>query len=83
VSRAVAGGFSPAATPPFGFLFLPGKKRKITDGPKLNIKPMLEIRIRMFLGLQDKDPDPLVRLRGADPDPDPSLFLKNACKIGF
>jgi hypothetical protein len=31
-------------------------------------------RIRMFLGLQNPDPDPLVR--GTDPDqaPDPSLF---------
>jgi hypothetical protein len=29
-------------------------------------------RIRMFLGIQDTDPDPL--LRGADPDPAPSLF---------
>jgi hypothetical protein len=29
-------------------------------------------RIRMFFGLQDPYPDPLVR--GKDPDPDPSLF---------
>ncbi len=27
--------------------------------------------IHMFLGLQDPDPDPLVR--GMDPDPDPAL----------
>ncbi len=33
---------------------------------------VLGIRIRMFLGLQDPDPDPLVR--GPDLDPDPSLF---------
>ncbi len=32
--------------------------------------PVLGIRIRMFLGLQD--PYPLVR--GTDPAPDPSLF---------
>jgi hypothetical protein len=32
------------------------------------------IRIRMFLGIQDPDPDRLVR--GADPDPDPSPFLQ-------
>jgi hypothetical protein len=41
-------------------------------------------RIRMFLGLQDPDPDPLVR--GPDPVSDPSLFssrCSNACKIGF
>jgi hypothetical protein len=29
-------------------------------------------RIRMFLGLLDPDPDPLVR--GMDPDPDPSII---------
>jgi hypothetical protein len=28
----------------------------------------------MFLGLQDLDPDPLVRGPVPDPDPDPSLF---------
>jgi hypothetical protein len=32
---------------------------------KYNYKPVL--RIRMFLGLLDPDPDPLVR--GTDPDP--------------
>jgi hypothetical protein len=31
-------------------------------------------RIHMFLGLQDPDPDPLVR--GMDPDPDPSIFMQ-------
>jgi hypothetical protein len=36
----------------------------------LKLKPVLRIRIRMFLGLLD--PDPLVR--GTDPDPDPSHF---------
>jgi hypothetical protein len=30
---------------------------------------VLQIRSRMFLGLVDPDPDPLVR--GMDPDPDP------------
>jgi hypothetical protein len=35
----------------------------------------------MFLGLQDPDPDPLVR--GTDSDPDPSLFGNNGCKLGF
>jgi hypothetical protein len=29
-------------------------------------------RIRMFLGILDPDPDPLVR--GTDPDPDPSII---------
>ncbi len=36
--------------------------------------PVLRIRIyriHVFLGLQDPDPDPLVR--GMDPDPDPAL----------
>jgi hypothetical protein len=32
----------------------------------------------MFLGLQDPDPDPLVR--GMDPDPDPSIIMKNSKK---
>ncbi len=41
--------------------------------------PLLEIRISMFLGLQDPDPDPLVR----GTDPDPSLFWKNICKTRF
>jgi hypothetical protein len=31
-------------------------------------------RIRMFLGLLDQDPDPLVR--GTDPAPDPSITKK-------
>jgi hypothetical protein len=35
-------------------------------------KPVLGIRIRMFLGLPD--PDPLVRGMDPDPAPDPSLF---------
>ncbi len=39
--------------------------------------PLLEIRISMFLRLQD--PDPLVR----GTDPDPSLFWKNSCKTRF
>ena len=34
-------------------------------------KPVLRIRIHLFLGLLDPDPDPLVR--GMDPDPDPAL----------
>ncbi len=37
------------------------------------------IRVRKFLGLQDPDPDPLVR--GADPEP--SLYWNNACKTGI
>jgi hypothetical protein len=32
---------------------------------------VLRMRIHMFLGLLDPDPDPLVR--GMDPDPDPAL----------
>jgi hypothetical protein len=38
----------------------------------IHLNAVLKIRIRMFLGLQDPDPDPLVR--GTDPAPDPSLF---------
>ncbi len=33
-------------------------------------QPFLRIRIRMFLGLLDPDPDPLVRCT----DPDPSII---------
>ncbi len=40
---------------------------------KMNIFwPVVGIRIRMFLGLQDPDPEPLVR--GTNPELDPSLF---------
>jgi hypothetical protein len=35
------------------------------------LKAVLRIRIRMFLGLLDPDPDPLVK--GMDPDPDRSI----------
>jgi hypothetical protein len=35
--------------------------------PLLLFQAVLRIRIRMFLGLLDPDPDPLVR--GMDPDP--------------
>jgi hypothetical protein len=40
---------------------------------------MRNLRVRMFLGLQD--PDPFVI--GTDPEADPSLFRNNASKIGF
>jgi hypothetical protein len=33
--------------------------------------PVTVLRIRMFLGLLDPDPDP--SFRGMDPDPDPSI----------
>ncbi len=39
---------------------------------KVKNQPVLLIRIHMFLGLLDPDPDPLVR--GTDPDPDPSII---------
>jgi hypothetical protein len=35
-------------------------------------KPVLRIRIHMFLGLLDPDPDTSVR--GMDPDPDPDPY---------
>ncbi len=50
----------------------------------LSLKEQIRIRrIRMFLALQDPDPDPLVR--GANPDPAtaPSLFWNNAWKTQF
>ncbi len=34
---------------------------------------MLGMRIRMFLELQDSDPDPFVRGMDSDPEPDPEL----------
>jgi hypothetical protein len=40
-----------------------------------SFKGVLRIRIHMFLGLLDPDPDPLVR--GMDPDPDPSITMQN------
>ncbi len=36
-------------------------------------KPVFRIRIHMFLGLLDPDPDPLVRGMDPDPDSDPSI----------
>jgi hypothetical protein len=43
-------------------------------------KPVLRIRIHVFLGLQDPDPDPLVRGMdpdpALDPDPDPSIIMQ-------
>jgi hypothetical protein len=42
--------------------------------PPHHFKAVLRIRIHLihvFLGLQDPDPDPLIR--GMDPDPDPSI----------
>ncbi len=36
------------------------------------------LRIRMFWGLLDPDPDPLVR--GTDPDPDPSI-IEQKCSV--
>jgi hypothetical protein len=34
------------------------------------------IRIHMFLGLQDLDPDPLVSGMDSDPDLDPSIIMQ-------
>ncbi len=41
----------------------------------VQLAAVLRIRIHMFLGLLDPDPDPLVR--GIDPDPDPSIIMQN------
>jgi hypothetical protein len=41
-------------------------------GKDSSMKSSVGIRIRMFLGLQDPVPDPLVR--GTDPDPDPPPY---------
>ncbi len=49
--------------------------------PVLRIRIRIRIRpIRMFLGLLDPDPDPLVR--GMDPgqDPNPSIIKQNSKK---
>ncbi len=55
----------------------PGTRIVFAGSIRQDLKPLLAvlgIRIRMFLGLPDSGPDPLVR--GTDPDPatDPSLF---------
>ena len=44
----------------------------------ITYKPVLRIRIHMFLGLPD--PDPLVRGMDPDPDPDPALDPSIICK---
>ncbi len=53
-------------------------KRKQTIFKKrwfdITTRAVLGIRIRMFLGIQDPDQDPLVRGTEPDPDKDPSLF---------
>jgi hypothetical protein len=46
----------------------------LLPGSKTVSLSVLRIRIHMFLGLLDPDPDPLVR--GMDPDPDPSIIKK-------
>jgi hypothetical protein len=54
----------------------PGWK-KSDPGSGINIpdtQPVLRIRIRMFLGLLDPHPDPLVK--GMDPAPDPSISMQ-------
>jgi hypothetical protein len=56
----------------------PGIRDKHPESATLHI-PVLGIRIRMFLGLQDPDPESLVR--GTYLDPAPDSFL--ACKIEF
>jgi hypothetical protein len=43
--------------------------QRVAAGPARHLQPVL--RIHMFLGLLDPDPDPLVR--GMDSDPDPAL----------
>ncbi len=40
-----------------------------------SVNPDLDPWIRMFSGLQDLNPDQLVR--GTDPDPDPSIIKQN------
>ncbi len=37
---------------------------------------VLRIRIHMFLGLPDLDPDPLVRCMDPGPDPNPSIIMQ-------
>jgi hypothetical protein len=42
----------------------------------IHYSTVLRIRIHMFLGLPDLDPDPLVRGMAPDPDPDPSIMMQ-------
>jgi hypothetical protein len=50
-------------------IWSPKKWHLLFYAPVLRIRS--RIRIHMFLGLLDSDPDPSVR--GVDPDPDPSI----------
>ncbi len=50
------------------------------DMDEYTFESVLWIRIHVFLGLQDPDPDPLVRGMdpdpALDPDPDPSIIMQ-------
>jgi hypothetical protein len=47
---------------------------QLTCSIRLLCKPVLQIRIHVFLGLLDPDPDSLVRGTDPAPDPDPSII---------
>jgi hypothetical protein len=53
-----------------------GFKRSRPQESLVLYKSVFRIRIHMFLGLQDPDPDPLVRGMDLDPDSDPSIISK-------
>jgi hypothetical protein len=57
----------------FPFSTFPVLTDRASDlGQTLKPSVPIQIRIHMFLGLQDPEPDPLVK--GMDPDPDPSII---------
>jgi hypothetical protein len=60
------------------FFIFTWKKRKITDGPKLNIKTSVRDPDPDLLEPPDPDLDPLVR--GTDPDPAPDTVLRISYK---
>jgi hypothetical protein len=48
------------------------------------LKPVFQIRVRMFLGLLDPDLDPVIICMDPTPDPDPSINIqKNIEKPSF
>ncbi len=56
----------------------PGRPYSVPFHTVFRIRSRIQIhQIHMFLGLQDPDPDPLVRGMDPDLDPDPSIIMQN------
>jgi hypothetical protein len=79
----IAGAGTAAVTTAGELCLLPGghqgslavnKVCRVTDLDYGGSKAVFRIRIRMFLGLPDEHPEPLVTSTDPDPAPDPSLF---------